>query len=160
MHSKKERLVLLIKHFGKENNSEFARFLGVSPQTISSWLSRNTFDVDLIYAKCSNISADWLLGGDGEMLRGADGEPSTAKTEPTIIYKSDPLKDEIIELLRKQVATSDKQIAMLEELVSSLKQQVTRMHITDFTGVHSAEHYSDVAVVDTTKTAEIRPKSK
>lgn len=144
--------------------TNFEKELGLSNGYLSSQKKRNADTGESILIKitdyCRDISIDWLLTGRGEMLRGADGEPSTAKTEPTIIYKSDPLKDEIIELLRKQVATSDKQIAMLEELVSSLKQQVTRMHITDFTGVHSAEHYSDVAVVDTTKTSKIRPKSK
>lgn len=103
MLSKKDRLLLLIKHFGKENNSEFARYLGVSPQTISSWLSRNTFDIDLVYAKCSNISADWLLGGDEEIFRRADGEPNAAQAEPTIIYRDNPDKDEIIELQRDQI---------------------------------------------------------
>jgi len=36
-----------------KKDSEFARFLGIKPQTLASWHSRNTFDIDLLYAKMS-----------------------------------------------------------------------------------------------------------
>ncbi|WP_185148386.1 LexA family transcriptional regulator [Riemerella anatipestifer] len=52
-----------------KSDTEFANFLGVKPQTISSWHSRNTFDTDLIYSKCVNINADFLLSGEGEVLK-------------------------------------------------------------------------------------------
>ena len=49
--------------------SVFAKYIGVAPSTISSWLSRDTLDYDLIFAKCENISSDWLLTGKGEMIK-------------------------------------------------------------------------------------------
>lgn len=52
-----------------KKDSEFARFLGIKPQTLASWYSRNTFDIDLLYEKCPNINADWLLSGKGEKLK-------------------------------------------------------------------------------------------
>lgn len=52
-----------------KSDTEFANFLGVKPQTISSWHRRNTFDTDLIYSKCVNINADFLLSGEGEVLK-------------------------------------------------------------------------------------------
>ena len=51
------------------SNTELAEFLGVKPQTISSWYSRNTFDIDLIYAKCINLNPHFLLTGDGDVLK-------------------------------------------------------------------------------------------
>lgn len=68
--SKKEILEALISHYAAGNKTHFAELLGVKPQTISSWLSRDTFDADLIYNKCIGVSGDWLLsGGGGEMLK-------------------------------------------------------------------------------------------
>lgn len=67
--SKKDRIVALIKQYSNGKNADFARRLGVSPQTISTWLSRDTFDIELIFAKCENISLDWLLTGKGNILR-------------------------------------------------------------------------------------------
>lgn len=66
---KKERLLLLIEHYSDGNKSEFARKIGVSPQAISTWVSRNTFDIDLVYSNCENLSPEWLLTGEGEMLQ-------------------------------------------------------------------------------------------
>lgn len=61
-------LECLINHFTDGNKAAFGRMLGIKPQTINSWLLRNSFDIDLIYSKCAGISAHWLLTGEGEML--------------------------------------------------------------------------------------------
>lgn len=58
----------LIDHYEKGNKTNFAKRLGISPQGISTWLSRGTIDAELIYAKCESLNADWLLSGEGSML--------------------------------------------------------------------------------------------
>lgn len=59
-----------IKSFYKlKGNADLARFLGVAPNTITNWYGRKTFDLDVIYTKCVNINFNWLLTGEGEMLR-------------------------------------------------------------------------------------------
>lgn len=35
-------------HLGLKKESEFANFLGIKQNTLSTWHSRNTFDIDLI----------------------------------------------------------------------------------------------------------------
>lgn len=59
----------LIRHYTKGNKAQFAKLLGVSAQTISAWIARNTFDAELIYAKCRYINSSWLLTGEGAMLQ-------------------------------------------------------------------------------------------
>lgn len=78
---KKDRLLKLIEHYADGNKSEFARMIGISPQAISTWISRNTFDLDVIYSKCVNISPEWLLTGKGPMLKPATQEPQV-KVKP------------------------------------------------------------------------------
>lgn len=80
---KKDRLLSLIDHYSGGNKSEFARMIGVSPQAVSTWITRNTFDIDIIYAKCLNISPDWLLTGKGNMLKGEETEDASA---PVVSY--------------------------------------------------------------------------
>lgn len=64
-------LECVINHYSDGNKARFAAILGIKPQTINTWVARNTFDAELIYSKCEGISGDWLLGnGEGEMLRG------------------------------------------------------------------------------------------
>lgn len=58
------------KHLNFKSDSDFANYLGIKPQVLSNWRSRNTFDTDLIYTKCLEfINAEWLLTGKGSMLK-------------------------------------------------------------------------------------------
>lgn len=67
--TKKERLEAIIAHYSDGKPSVFAKMIGVAPSTISSWLSRDTIDYDLLFAKCEMLSSDWLLTGEGSMLK-------------------------------------------------------------------------------------------
>lgn len=52
-------------YYGFSSDSDFADFLGIKRQTLSSWHSRNTFDIELLYAKCVNVDGNFLLTGQG-----------------------------------------------------------------------------------------------
>lgn len=81
--TKKERLEAIIAHYGDGKPSQFAKSLGVAPSTISSWLSRDTFDYELLFAKCENINSAWLLTGEGDMLLSSPGDnQGSTKDEP------------------------------------------------------------------------------
>ncbi len=67
--NKTKMLEGLIRHYTKGNKAQFAKLLGVSAQTISAWIARNTFDAELIYAKCRYVDSSWLLTGEGAMLQ-------------------------------------------------------------------------------------------
>lgn len=67
--TKRERLEAIISHYCDGKPSLFAKQIGVAPSTISSWFARDTLDYDLLFAKCENISPEWLLTGRGEMLK-------------------------------------------------------------------------------------------
>lgn len=63
-------LECLINYYTDGNKSKFAEKLEIKPQTINSWLIRDSMDLELVYSKCEGVSADWLLSsGEGEMLR-------------------------------------------------------------------------------------------
>lgn len=72
----------LIAHYSNGNKSQFASLLGIRPQTINSWISRDTFDTELIYAKCVGVSADWLLTGEGDMLKEQREKPAAISATP------------------------------------------------------------------------------
>ncbi|MDL2141200.1 helix-turn-helix domain-containing protein [Flavobacterium tructae] len=70
MNIDKSLILSKLKNFYSfKKDSDFARFLEIKPQTLASWYSRGTFDIELLYAKCNEISAQFLLTGAGEMLR-------------------------------------------------------------------------------------------
>lgn len=90
--TKIDRLDMLIKHYADGKSGIFADKLDVKPSTISSWKARNTFDIELIFAKCENINPIWLLSGEGEMLKSATSESTIAE----IVHQSDPRNKELI----------------------------------------------------------------
>jgi repressor LexA len=77
---KKEMLSALIQHYSAGNKAQFAKLLGITPQTVSTWLARNTFDADRVFALCEGVNGNWLLSGKGNMLK---------EEEPAIIPSND-----------------------------------------------------------------------
>ena len=67
--TKKERLEEIIRFYSNGKPTAFAKFLGVAPSTISTWIARDTFDYDTLFAKCEELNAEWLLTGKGEMIK-------------------------------------------------------------------------------------------
>lgn len=86
----------LINHYSNGNKTKFASLLGVKPQTINSWITRETFDSELIYSKCENVSARWLISGEGNMLYASSSESSITQNEdarditPAVAIKTKP----------------------------------------------------------------------
>lgn len=81
--TKKERLEALIAHYSEGKPTRFAKYIGVAPSTISTWLARDSFDYDLLFAKCETISPEWLLTGKGNMLKEEETEDVSA---PVVSY--------------------------------------------------------------------------
>ncbi len=111
---KKNILSELIKHYSDGNKSKFANMLGVSPQAISTWEKRNTFDIELIYAKCENLNASWLLTGVGNMLN------TEKKKEQT---SGDPIIDRLLGI----IAEKDELIRQQAEDIGQLREQIEQL---------------------------------
>lgn len=99
-------LEALISHFTNGNKAQFAKHLGVSPQTVSAWIARNTFDSELIYAKCRYINPSWLLTGQGNMLTSTESiqQNVESKHEAISIMKGMPSDIKPIPLVTEHAA--------------------------------------------------------
>lgn len=91
-----------------KTDAEFADFLGIGQQTISNWRNRNTFDLELIYTKCVNINANWLLSGEGEMFQNSE----------EILPKS---IDKMIEKLTNYIEILEREIEKLKEELKTVQ---------------------------------------
>ena len=88
--TKKERLEALISHYSDGKPTRFAKYIGVAPSTISTWLARDSFDYDLLFAKCEMISPEWLITGKGSMLK-SDEQPLPEAKKTSSRHKGIPL---------------------------------------------------------------------
>lgn len=57
------------RHINIRTDVEFAKYLGIKPNVLSNWHKRGTFRIDVITQKCEFVNKDWLLTGNGEMLK-------------------------------------------------------------------------------------------
>lgn len=59
----------IMQYMGVKSLADLARILGISPQRISSWGIRGTYDTKLIIKAIPEIREEWLISGEGDMLR-------------------------------------------------------------------------------------------
>ena len=131
--NKKERLEAIIKHYSDGKPSVFAKLIGVAPSTISSWLSRDTLDYDLLFAKCENLSSEWLLTGRGEMI---NIQTATFNNTTTLPQKeSTGIEDKLLAI----IADKDATIREMAEEIGALKQTIVQLKQDNLGRVSGAE---------------------
>lgn len=113
------------------SNGMIGRAISKKTDISAEWLSK-------IIEILPETSAEWLLTGNGEMIKeklSPELSPklspnnkisenrcaSIDKSEPTIIYKRDPRDVEIIELLRSKVELLEDKVAARDEKIAALK---------------------------------------
>lgn len=92
MRSKKSQAVLarLKQATGTTTDVSLSSALQISPQTLSSWKGRDSTPYSLCvdFARARGISLDWLLLGEGPMLRPALGDLPDVSHEATLQEKT------------------------------------------------------------------------
>ncbi len=68
---------------GFKTDTELAVFLGITRSTLSNWHNRNSIDFDILFSKCEHINIDWLITGEGEMLKEVEEINSLMPKEPS-----------------------------------------------------------------------------
>lgn len=101
----------LVNYYADGNQALFAAKLGVPAQNVNAWIKRKTFNAELIYSKCDGVSADWLLSGEGEMLKKQHNVDTSLKYSDK----------ELIELCKLLVANFQQRDDVMNKLVSMVK---------------------------------------
>ena len=99
----------MIDYYADGKNIIFAKKIGIGESNVRSWLlgTQPKLDaVEKIAINCENISLEWLLMGEGSMLR--SGKPSDS--QPT---SSDAVSDGVAAALQKIIHDQALEIAML-----------------------------------------------
>lgn len=138
----------LIQYYDNNNKTRFARRLGMTPQGISTWLSRGTIDSELVYSKCEGVSAEWLLSGEGPMIRSdhqslqdtsqqAISSLNSIDQTPIVKMFMDMIKekDTKIDELQKELRDKSEELATLKAKFpeTMIERQKENQIIEDFT---------------------------
>lgn len=116
-------LRILQEYYQFKKDSDFAKFLGVTNQVYSNWIARNTFDIHVLYTKCVEISASFLITGNGEMLLKNENQTHKFEEPKEVFSKNDDCcslldsKNEMISALKNNVDDLRRNNQLLEKLV-------------------------------------------
>ena len=121
--------------YSLKNDAELARFLEIQRNTLSNWYSRNTIDYDKVFLKCESLNFDWLLTGEGDMLKSelteqkfSNNDKYTASLEKINALQEDKIANlektikELNNKLQKTIAKQENDIINLQgEDISAMK---------------------------------------
>lgn len=116
----------IIEYKKFKSDAEFARFLDITPQNLSKWKQRNTYDIELLYTKCPELNPEWLLTGRGPMLKedktGIFSQNITGDSNIQAGNGSTVTNDsrERIKELQKQLIEKDKEIERQKKQIDKL----------------------------------------
>ncbi|MDR0937958.1 MAG: helix-turn-helix domain containing protein [Mediterranea sp.] len=119
-------------YYSLKSNAKLAAFLGVAPTTVSSWYSRDTFDLDILYAKCVDLSFDWLLAGDEVAQEEAPielKEPSMNNHDDTLYYKMYKEEREQNTHLTKEYGRLEERLEQSDREKAELKEDLAKCQL-------------------------------
>lgn len=122
------------KQFASRN--QFAKYLGVSAQTLNNWYNRGTYDLKRLIVTFPEVNPLWIISGEGEMLLksasntavlNGDNNIQTvgAANKVTFVDKqNDEYKqnDNFIYIAKKSLENQEKTLSILASLVEDIIQ--------------------------------------
>ena len=127
--------------YSLKNDAELARFLEIQRNTLSNWYSRNTIDYDKVFLKCELLNFEWLLTGQGEMLKnapvpepapqeshaGADRYTASLEKQITLLEKNNASLEYTISIQEKITTSQEREIQRQQEKITSKDQEIQRL---------------------------------
>ena len=112
------------KHLGFKKDTEFADFLGIKQSNLSLWYKRESINYDLIITKCKDIDANWLLTGEGQMLKENKKEP--LNSEKTTFKEG--LNSNDVVLLEKDLESAKTTLEHQKDIIALQKVVIDKLN--------------------------------
>lgn len=94
--------------YNMTSDTELADHLGIAPSTLSTWKKRNSLDYELIFSKCEDLRADYIIYGELRMFRDEHDPRNIKKPESKTTpqaneeranYNPDDLKQQAVQFV-------------------------------------------------------------
>ncbi|MDV3822892.1 hypothetical protein CMU07_09010 [Elizabethkingia anophelis] len=105
----------LTEYKGFRRKAELASFLGIKPNVLSNWYSRNTFDEKIIISKFPEINKVWILTGEGSML-----EEQQIQENNTTNFEKLPIEEKLNSIYELLINSSTNSNNSVESLIHGL----------------------------------------
>lgn len=144
MKNSRDILIELMNFSGFKRQTEFAQFLGVKNSTVSNWFHGSPFDVRLIAEKMPDVSAEFLLRGEGPVRRTLFGESYNisnngdtaikgiiSNIDPSIIQSLDKEKERMldeIKYLRNEIEHKKRELTSKEVKIDEKDKKIIELY--------------------------------
>lgn len=134
----------VLKFSGFKRKNDFAQFLGLKKTTVSNWFHGSPFDVRMIAEKMPNISAEYLLRGEGPIRRPRQGEQYTitnagdtairgniSTLDPSVLKSFDKDKDRLVDeikFLRSIIEEKNKDLAQRDAKIDEKDKKIIELY--------------------------------
>ena len=141
-----ERIAECVRYFGDGKNTVFANKLCVSEGNIRGYIKGVLPKADILekIVRCCDISPEWLLTGNGEMLKHTDPAPSSPRKKESNDRKkasisAGSIENDIVSPLMELIRDKDNIIREQAEEIGHLKARIDELER------HRGDYASDVA---------------
>lgn len=114
------------RHYDFKKDSDFAKFLGITTQVLSNWKARSTFDIEILYTKCLDISPDFMITGNEPILKKNTFDSEDANEmfnklkEPKFEYQ---IENKIVQAQQKTIEVLEKNNNFLQHVIDQYFQE-------------------------------------
>lgn len=94
-------------------DTELAERLGIKKATLSNWKNRNSIDLPLVFSFCEQTNLDWLITGNGDMLRNTSR--LTAMTSEAKLISTNKSSEDMVEAFTEAAKKTPGAIPLVSE---------------------------------------------
>lgn len=118
-----------------QTKTQFAEILGISTQNLNNWHKRNVYDTGVLMRAFPDLNPQWLLTGEGEMLREEqpyNGDTQSPDTTNTITSsEGDVIEAEVVELPIVPTAVVRQPEVRLSKWIDKYSDEVERLRLSE-----------------------------
>lgn len=115
------------EYYGFDVDARFAEFLDIPAQNLTKWKKRRTYNIELLCTKCTEISAEYIITGNGPIVKTESVIPAKF-SEPNEEYKKE---QSIEEQLLEKIKFQEEQLEWYRKQLDVLTKQLSEKNLLD-----------------------------
>ncbi len=123
MHAINERIAKLVEKYADGNKTRFAKAIGASDTNVRMWSTTDRMpSCDVLETICRtfNVSAEWMLLGEGEMKKQESVAPLASEEMASVLGIIEEIKTQLENMMKENQELRKRNEALVDKLLNKL----------------------------------------